>query len=241
MTDIVEFEIKRYNNKQSANWNLGETIWSAVFKREDAEKKRKAIKRLVSMLEANEPDLYDLVPGDTLKIFKVKNVTNFNDMGEEIYSRDIKGCTRDQKAKKHLAARRLCRFLSDRDDEHWYAGRIETVGVGTYGYALTQRSSKVLSISDRELAIKRKISGRKAAITRNVNKAKAVRKEYRTSLFPDEYRSDSKYMRLLKYLPDQKRRLHEAKRMVPDDIESVEGGVLEGSMRSLERLLQEAV
>ena len=162
MTDIVEFEIKRYNNKESANWNLGETVWSGVYKSDDVEQKRKAIKRLVSILEANESDLYDLVPGDTLKIFKVKNVTRFNDMGEEVYSKDVSGCTKEQKSKKHLAARRLCRYLSSRDDEHWYAGRIETVGIGTYGYALTQRHTKLLSAKDRELTIKRKITGRKS-------------------------------------------------------------------------------
>jgi len=241
MISVVEFEIKRYNCKENANWNLGETIWSGVFKGVDAEKKHKSIRRLVSILEANEPDLYELVPGDTLSIFKVKNNTSFNDMGEEIYSKDISSLSVEQKLKKHLAAKRLCRFLSDKEKEHWYAGRIERVGVGTFGYALTQRSSKVLSYNDRELAIKRKISGRKAAIRRNINKAKAVREAYRTSLFPDAYRSDSKYMRLLKYLPDQKRRLHEAKRMHPDDLESVVGGVQERSLVSLKKILKEAV
>ena len=48
-------------------------------------------------------------------------------------------------------------------------------------------------------------------------------------------------MRLLKYLPAQKQRLHEAKRMVPDDIEVVVGDISERSMRSLEKLLREAV
>lgn len=237
MIDIVEFTIKRYNQKENANWNLGETIWSGVFAREEADKKRKVVRRMISFIEANECDLYRWEIGDFLKIFRIKNITSFNDMGEEVYCQFIGNCSREQKKKKHLAAKRLCRVLTLKDTEYWFSGCLESVGTGTYGYAMTERGTQVLSISDREQTIKRKITGRKAAITRNMNRAKLVRTEYRKTLFPEEYRKDPRYKRIIKYLPEQRERLREAKKMDAKELESVVGGMDEDAFLSLMRTL----
>ena len=235
--NVIEVFLVKYDHTVSSNPNEGEAIWGRIISFEEKKKKEKAIYRLASIVKASDPEYHDLVMGDTLEIWRERKHGAFNQTGEVVYTKDISG---NNVAKKlhNKAGQRLARYLSKINKEYNYYCRVEWVGIGRYGYQVGWRHTEILSVSDKELIIKRKITGRKSALTRSINKAKAVREEYRTSLFPEAYTTDIRYMRLLKYLPAQRKRLHEAKRMVPDDIEDVTGSIQEISRASLENMLK---
>ena len=121
--------------------------------------------------------------------------------------------------------RRLTKYLSKRDGIYEYFGRIPLEEVGENRYILTHRKTKIYDTADKEKIVAAKIRGQKSAITRSINKARSIKKEYASGLFPEEYRSDKKYRSLLANLKQQRSRLNVIKRMTPDDIPTVVGGI----------------
>lgn len=238
MISVVEVLITKYDRTVSHNPNEGTPIWGRIMTRENEQSKKKSIHRLANILKASDPESYDYVLDDTLIIVKEKKNGAFNQKGETVYTRDISG-SEEKKQLHKKASQRLARFLSKNDSEYNYYSRIELIPVGKNGYQVSYRYTNIMTIEDKLLSIKRKITGRKSALTRNINKAKKVREEYKTGLFPEGYRTDKRFLRLLKHLPAQRDRLHAAKRMTPEEIEDVVGNLKEISVPSLKRIMAE--
>lgn len=238
MISAVEIVITKYDRTVSANPNEGTPIWGRILTRENEENKKRSIHRLANILKANDPESFDYVFDNTLIIVKEKKNGAFNQKAEPVYTKDILG-SEEQKQFHKKAAQRLARYLSKNDSEYNYYSRIELMPVGKNGYQVSFRYTSIMTDADKRVTIKRKITGRKSALTRNINKAKKVREEYKTSLFPEGYKTDKRYVRLLKYLPDQRARLHTAKRMAPEDVEDVIGSIKEISVPSLQKIIAE--
>lgn len=236
----VEVLLFRYDRTVSANPNKGDAIWGKMIARDEVEKKKKAIYRLEKIVKASDPESHTLVMGDILEIHREKKGAAFNAKGEVVFYKNISG-TDTVKKLHQKAGQRLVKYLTRVDREYNYYSRIEWLDSGRYGYQVAFRHTEVLGNSDKEVTIKRLITGRKAAISRNINKAKAVREEYRKSLFPEAYTTDQRYVKLLRNIPLQKKRLHDAKKMVPDDIEDVVGSLQDVTRPSLKNLIKKMV
>lgn len=59
---------------------------------------------------------------------------------------------------------------------------------------------------------RRRIAGFRGAITRNINKAKKIRSKYATTLFPQNYKEDQKFCRLIRNIRLNIKRWKDAKR-----------------------------
>ena len=230
MLKITEFTLTRY--KQGKTPKDGEVIWAYAATREDAQKKRKAIARLCKHIEQKDPNRHEYYDGDFVELVKMKKNTSFNDNGEVFYKRAITGDTKFHRK----AIQRLARYLSKRDDENIYFGKLPLFEKGENCYILSSRNTRMLNNRDKEKQIKNQIRGKKAAITRNINKAKRLRESYKATLMPDEYKTDKRYVSLVTNLYKQKKRLAECRKTETKSINAIAGG----HIADISHLLKEA-
>ncbi len=218
MLKIVEFTLTKF--KQGKTPSDGEVVWAYATTRDDAQNKRKAIARLCKYLEQKDPNKHEYYDGDFVELVKMRRDAPFNDNGEVIYKKDITGDTKFHRK----AIQRLARYLSKRDDEYIYFGKLPLFERGENCFVLSLRSTKILNRVDKEKQIKNQIRGKKAAITRNINKAKKIRESYNATLMPDEYKTDKRYASLVTNLYKQKKRLIEFQKAGIKSIDTVVGG-----------------
>ena len=211
----------------------GEVLWSRIFFHEEYVKKEKAIKRMCRIVEANDPLRREWVHDDTVTIRRVAEDADFNNEGVVIFEK----VKTDNKAVTHKAAQRLARYLTSKKDGFVYFGGYKTISVGQNVYMFSTRGSEILNTKDKETYLRRKLGGRKGALTRSLIKLRKIRDEYRKTLFPDGYKDDKKFKQLMKYLPNQKSRVWEAKRMTISDVEHTNGSIEEKSIPSLMKLM----
>ena len=218
MLKITEFTLTKY--KQGKTPKDGEVIWAYATTRKDADNKRKAIVRLCKYMEQKDPNRHEYYDSDFVELAKMRRDAPFNDNGEVIYRKSITGDTKFHRK----AVQRLARYLSKRDDEYIYFGKLPLLERGENCYQLASRDTVILNDADKEQKIKNQIRGKKAAITRNINKAKKLRESYKATLMPDEYRADKRYISLVSNLYKQKQRLAACRRSNIDKIPTVVGG-----------------
>ena len=218
MLKIVEFTLTKY--KQGKTPSDGEVVWAYATTRADAQNKRKAIARLCKYLEHKDPNKHEFFDGDFVELVKMRRDAPFNDNGEVIYKKDITGNTKFHRK----AIQRLARYLSKRDEKYIYFGKLPLLERGENCYVLSLRDTKILNDIDKEKQIKNQIRGKKAAITRNINKAKKLRESYRVTLMPDEYKTDKRYISLVTNLHKQKKRLLECRTSGIKSVDTVIGG-----------------
>ncbi|WP_457748752.1 hypothetical protein [Sulfurimonas sp.] len=218
MLKITEFTLTKY--KQGKTPSDGEVIWAYATTREAAQQKNKAIARLCKYIEQKDPNRHEYYDGDFVELTKMRRDAPFNDNGEVIYKKPITGDTKFHRK----AIQRLARYLSKRDDEYIYFGKLPLLERGENCYVLSLRSTKILNVADKEKQIKNQIRGKKAAITRNINKAKKLRESYKATLFPDEYKTDKRYISLVANLYKQKKRLADNRKSDIGTIPTVIGG-----------------
>jgi len=211
MTLAVEVLITKYDYRVSPNPNLGTPIWGRVIPKEDLVNKKRAIFRLERILKSNDVKRHDYILDDTLYITKERKNGPFNQKSETVYKKDISG-DEAHKKQQQKAAQRLARYLSKKSDTYDYYCKIALLDIGQYGYCTSQRSVSILDNKDKQTHIVRKISGRKAALRRNINKAKKIRNVYKSTLFPEAYAQDKKFMQIMRFIPDQRKRLSQAKK-----------------------------
>ena len=210
MTKIADFTLTKY--KHGTTPHHGEIVWRYITTKEEAQKKRKAIARLCKFIEKKDPNRYEFFDGDFVELIKMRKDAEFNDSGEVIFKRSIAG-----DAKFHRKAiQRLARYLSDRDDEYIYFGKLPLKSKGENCYILHLRDTVMFSRSDIDKRHNNQIRAKKAAITKSINKAKKIRQKYRESLLLDGYKSDPKYISLVSNLWKQKQRYFHQKRSKPD-------------------------
>lgn len=230
MLKIVEFTLTKY--KQGKTPSDGEVVWAYATTRDDAQNKQKAITRLCKYLEQKDPNRHEYCDGDFVELVEMRRDAPFNDNGEVIYKRAITGDTKFHRK----AIQRLARHLSKRDDEYIYFGKLPLFEKGENCYVLSLRDTKILNDTDKEKRIKNQIRGKKAAITRNINKAKKLRESYRTTLMPNEYKTDKRYASLVTNLYKQKKRLAECRLVGIKSVDTVVGG----HIADISSLLKEA-
>jgi hypothetical protein len=230
MLKIVEFTLTKY--KQGKTPSDGEVVWAYATTREAADSKRKSIARLCKYLEQKDPKRHEYYDGDFVELIKMRRDAPFNDNGKVIYKRAITGDTKFHRK----AIQRLARYLSKRDDEYIYFGKLPLLERGENCYILSSRDTKILSDIDKQQQIKNQIRGKKSAITRNINKAKKIRELYRATLMPDEYKTDKRYVSLVTNLYKQKKRLSDFRKSKIDSINTVVGG----HIADISNLLEEA-
>jgi hypothetical protein len=218
MLKITEFTLTKY--KQGKTPSDGEVIWAYATTREAANDKCKSIARLCKYLEQKDLNRHEYYDGDFVELIKMRRDAPFNDSGEVTYKRAIIGDTKFHRK----AIQRLARYLSKKDDEYIYFGKLPLFERGENCYVLFQRSTKILNNIDKEKQIKNQIRGKKAAITRNINKAKKIRESYRTTLFPHEYKANKRYISLVNNLSKQRNRLRECRKIGIKNIDTVTGG-----------------
>ena len=218
MLKIVEFTLTKY--KQGKTPGDGEVIWAYATTRADAQNKRKAIARLCKYLEHKDPNKHEFFDGDFVELVKMRRDAPFNDNGEVIYKKAIVGDTKFHRK----AIQRLARYLSKRDEKHIYFGKLPLFERGENCYVLSLRDTKILNDADKEKQIKNQIRGKKAAITRNINKAKKLRESYKATLMPDEYKTDERYISLVSNLHKQRQRLAACRRSGIINVSTVVGG-----------------
>lgn len=218
MLKIVEFTLTKY--KQGKTPSDGEVLWAYATTRDDAQNKRKAITRLSKYLEQKDTNRHEYYDGDFVELIKMRRDAPFNDNGEVIYKKDITGDTKFHRK----AIQRLARYLSKRDEKYIYFGKLPLLERGENCYVLSLRSTKILNKTDKEKQIKNQIRGKKAAITRNINKAKKLRESYKATLIPGEYRADKRYISLVSNLYKQRQRLAACRRSGIVNVSTVVGG-----------------
>lgn len=218
MLKIVEFTLTKY--KQGKTPSDGEVVWAYATTRNNAHNKRKAIARLCKYLEQKDPNRHEFFDADFVELVKMRRDAPFNDNGEVIYKRAIAGDTKFHRK----AIQRLARYLSKIDDEYIYFGTLPLFERGENCYILSLRSTKILNDTDKEKQVKNQIRGKKAAITRNINKAKKLRETYKITLIPDGYKTDKRYVSLVTNLYKQKNRLAKCRKTGTDNIDTVVGG-----------------
>ena len=219
MLKITEYTLTKY--KQGKTPSDGEVVWAYATTREAAQQKYKVIARLCKYLEQKDPNRHEYYDGDSVELVKMRRDAPFNDSGEVIYKRAITGDTKFHRK----AIQRLARYLSKRDDEYIYFGKLQLLERGENCYQLASRDTVILNDVDKEQQIKNQIRGKKAAITRNINKAKKIRESYKATLMPDEYRTDKRYLSLVTNLYKQRKRLSISKKSSINKIPTVIGGI----------------
>lgn len=100
--------------------------------------------------------------------------------------------------RRRRAGRRLCRFLETVNDTHCYryVAANEFLKSGYY-YNYCLMFADRFQDGEKELYLNRKVSGRKASITRSLNRAKGLRKQCPDTLMPDEYKEDPRFRSIL--------------------------------------------
>jgi|GEM_PF-3090445 len=236
MIDVVEIILNQH--AFGTNPNDGKTLCARFVKREDEARIKKAMRRLERVVEANDANLFDWMDIGVM-ITKVKKNASFNTKSKIIYSRKYKeGSTA---SKRFEAAKRYAGFLERRDPEYMYVASQLKEETGSNCYRIFYRYGKALEHEDKCKKIKRKIAGRKAAFTKVINKAKIIRKNYQTSLFPDEYKTDEKFLALLEKTKQKREQLNRAKNLTPSDIEDVTCDYAPESMPHVEKLVRKLV
>ncbi len=235
MTDIVEIIFKTY--KTGTHPHDGKIIWSKIFLREEYDRKSKAIKRLISYIENRDKDKHEYILGNTVTINREYKNAPLNADRELVYNKDIDS---DKEFHKK-AAQRLARYLTKTSDDYNYYGGVVLEEHGENCYILGSRYTKILDTGDKQRLINKKISARKAALTRSINKAKKVRTNYSQTLFPDDYTRDIKYIKLLTNMKFQRSRLSQAKNMKIQDVEDSVGEMQISSVSSFNKLLKSLV
>jgi len=219
MLKITEFTLTKY--KQGKTPSDGEIIWAYATTQKTAQQKYKAIVRLCKYLEQKDPNRHEYYDGDSVELVKMKRDAPFNDNGEVIYKRVVTG-----DAKFHRKAiQRLARYLSKNDEEYIYFGKQPLCERGENNYQLASRDTAVLNETDKQKQIKNQIRGKKAAITRNINKAKKLRESYKATLFPDAYKTDKRYISLVSNLRKQRQRLVANRKIEASEIPTVTGRI----------------
>ena len=231
MTPIYEFFITRYK-KGTHPHSDGAVIWSRIFFRDEYEKREKAIKRLFRSIEKCDDELAYLITTG-VKIRKVKYDAAFNDMGEIIVSKKIK----KDEATSLRAAKRLAAHLQKSDAMYMYIASTQTEERGTIAYLSGLRPGSLHDADDKVKIIKGKIRGRKSALTRAINQAKKVRSAHAITLFPDEYKTDPKFVRLLGTLSAKRERLKIAKKMTLIDVDDTSCEYSELAGPSLQKMI----
>lgn len=217
MLKIVDFTLTKY--KHGTTPNDGEIAWRYITTNDEAQNKRKAIARLCKYLEQKDPNRYEYYDGDFVELVKMRRDSDFNDSGDVIYKKAIGG-----DAKFHRKAiQRLARYLSKRDGEYIYFGRLPLLSRGENCYILHLRDTVVLSEYDIRKRHKNQLRGKKAAITKSINKAKKIRDKYKSSLMLDGYRSDPRFVSLVSNLWKQKQRYVQQKHSQPDYTDNTNG------------------
>lgn len=229
MKDLTEYSITRF--KKGTTPNDGEVIYSRVFHREEFDLKKKAIDRLYEYAQASEKNIVKFITIG-FEITRVDKDAEFNNAGENIY--------KEHTAKRILAATRLARYMSKKDNTYVYFCKPIIEEHGEFYITSGQRNTKSFNNEDKLKTIKKQISARKAVVTRAINKAKKVRAKYESTLFADGYKDDPKFVKLISSISVKKERLRKAKSLTVDDMEDVLGGIKEQSLKSYRKLEAEA-
>ena len=219
MQDIAELQITKYKRGTHPH-DDGEVLCSYIIEAKKEEKSLKALKRLTKYIESNDNNLFTFTRSETYQLRKFKTDGAFNEKGETVFSKEIKG----NKELHSKALRRLAKWLSKKDNKYFFVAVIPFVTQGENCYLISSRKTKMLNKEDKYKTIKRKIVGQKGAITRNINKAKKIKHEYKTTLFPDSYKDNKRFKSLVKYLYVQKSRMYELTHMQLDGIKTIVGG-----------------
>jgi len=228
MTSLTEFNIIKFKVGTDPH-SSGEVIFSKIFNREEFQTKKKAVARLLKKVESYETELVDY-KNIGFTISKVPKDADFNDVGVVVYKELFtKEGTSPLRAK---AAFRLTKYISKTDKNFDYFAKHVQERIGQYYIISGQRNTELLDKNDKLKTIKRKISARKAVLTRKINEAKKIRLSHSVTLFPDGYLSDPKFKRTLQSVISNKTRLHRTKELKIGDIESIIGGCAETSLFS---------
>jgi len=218
MLNMVEYTLTKY--KKGMCPRDGKIIWSYAMTREDGQKRHKTIARLCKYIMQKDPNKHEYYDGTFVEITKIRKDAAFNDSGKIIYKRTINGYTKFHRK----AIQRLARYLSKRDDEYIYFGKLPLFGRGDNCYILSSRDTEILNNTDKEKVIKNKIRGQKAAITRNINKAKRIRENCKDTLIPDGYKTNKRFVSLVTNLYKQRERLTKHKTKKIQSVNTVVGG-----------------
>ena len=142
-----------------------------------------------------------------IQITKYKKGTHPHDDGEVLCSYIISGSEEDKKLK---ALRRLLEYVKSKDDNLLTFKRSQT-------YQLLKFKTDGVFNEKGEIVFSKEIK-------RNKNKAKNIREEYKTTLFPNAYKDNKRFKSLVKYLYAQKSRLHEFIGIGLKNVETIVGG-----------------
>ena len=219
MQDIVEIQITKYK-KGTHPHDDGEVLCSYIISGSEEDKKLKALRRLLEYVKSKDDNLLTFKRSQTYQLLKFKTDGVFNEKGEIVFSKEIKG----NKEFHSKALRRLANILSRKNGENYYVAYVPLVEHGENCYIMSTRATKKLNEKDKLKQWKKQISAKKAAITRNKNKAKNIREEYKTTLFPNAYKDNKRFKSLVKYLYAQKSRLHGFIGIGLKNIETIVGG-----------------
>jgi hypothetical protein len=192
-------------------------VFSEHLPREEYDKKREQFNALYKEMQQNDlaPAVLDQV---IERLPKGVEPSSFRPTGEIVYEKTSPHNPLRQK-KRSAAASRLCKHLGSKDElcNYYSHSGIRILKEG-YVYSYNLSFAEMFESGEKSIYIKRKIGGRKSAITRSINKAKAIRSAYRQTLFPDDYTNDTKFIAVMKSLYRKRKRLLDAKRVKPDTL-----------------------
>lgn len=191
--------------------------------REEAEWAEAEAKIWVEALKATDPMARKVLPADHVSLVRMRKEAAFNDPGEEVAA---------YPADRKPAAQRLAKILSANSPEWEYFAKVPVRTTGRYDYHVARRFTAYLTPRGRAAKRRRMIGGRKSALSRALNRARAIRREHAAGLFPSGYREDPRYLVLAKAIRRGVARVRRARRMDPDEVEAVEGGIDPKTARS---------
>ncbi|MDD4969759.1 MAG: hypothetical protein PHT07_10070 [Paludibacter sp.] len=182
-----------------------ETIFSECMTREEYDARERELSDLYRSFKI---DMAPVLIRETIeRLPKGMRFNDFKPTGEIVYVGAYPFDSKDKKRRRN-AGDRLCRFLESVDDQHDYHYRsVMDILPEGYHYNYCLSFAERFGDGEKELYMKRKIGGRKASITRTLNKAKEVRNVWRNTLLPDEYRTDARYVSLLGSLRNKRSNL----------------------------------
>lgn len=215
MTRVSRVFITRHPYGEHLNYEVLASKWYLQKDTSKALRTVKASERLVDILKRKDENKFHF-EFIGVKIEKFNKGSAFNKHNENIYVNYSFG-KRDSTFRLR-AVRRLARYLERKDPSCCYSGSYILKRVGENCYSICNSMLEYRTIKDKDLIIRRKQSAAKASLTKVIKKLKAIREEYRNSLFTEDYKSDKKYINEFKKIYEKREKIRLSERLMISDI-----------------------
>jgi len=226
-----------YQAIEKKDLNSKETILLISRISKNFQEHKNSMSRLLDILKANDKNSYHLEDYG-VKLSQLHKNDEFNTPPVILFKKH--GFPKRGKEFRLRAIQRLSKYLTNRDkDGYYFCGSYDFNRVGNVVYSQFSTTIEYLTDQDKLKYLKNKIRGQKATLTKAINEAFRIRKGFLNSLFPDAYKTDNEYIRLIKKIKDKRQKLSQVKKLSIDNIPSISKDLTEIEIEYIKSLFLE--